>query len=153
MIHMKIDPRFFDYEIYSIYKAVNEVLGEDTWNIVWRAGEILLELIKDELGLERLKDPFIALSKAAEWLKEVGYIEDIEVLKEGEDRVKYVMAEPVITPGARRLIEEGDVPPHISTSLMFAILKRYGLKAEMIGEPIFLEDGRVVETWKLTPLK
>ncbi len=144
-----IDPRFFDLEIYSIYKAVNEVLGDETWNIVWRAGEILLNDISKEIGIDAVDDPFKALESLAKWLKKVGYISDIEVRKTGEDTVEYIMADPVITPGAKRLIEEGMVPPHISTALMFATLKRFGLKAEMIGDPIFLDDGRVIEKWRL----
>ena len=34
--------------------------------------------------------------------------------------------------------------------LMFAGLKDlFGLRAEMIGEPVFTEDGRAIERWKL----
>jgi len=142
-----IDPRFFDMEIYSIYRAVNERLGGETWGIVWRAGEILLDEITPELGLGELGLEE-ALKRLGEWLQRVGYVENIEVrLRDGE--AEYIMTEPVITPGARRLIEEGMVPPHISTSLLFALLKRYGYRAEMAGDPIFLEDGRVLERWRL----
>ena len=146
---MSVKPEFFDLELYSVYKAVNEVLGEKTWDIVWRAGEILLDLISEDLGLDNVDDPFEALKRVAEWLKEMGYISDIEVMKTGEDTVEYIMSDPIITPGAKKLIEEGMVPPHVSTSLMFATLKRYGYKAEMVGDPVFLEDGRVIERWRL----
>ena len=144
-----MDPRFFDLEIYSIYKAVNELLKERTWDVVWRAGEILLENILDDLSLEETSDPYTALNKLADWLRKVGYIKDIEVRRIGEDSIEYVMSNPIITPGAKKLIGEGLVPPHISTALMFALLKKYGYKAEMIGDPIFLDDGRVVERWRL----
>jgi len=146
---MSVDPRFFDLEIYSIYKAVNELLKERTWDVVWRAGEILLENILDDLSLEETSDPYTALNKLADWLRKVGYIKDIEVRRIGEDSIEYVMSNPIITPGAKKLIGEGLVPPHISTALMFALLKKYGYKAEMIGDPIFLDDGRVVERWRL----
>ncbi len=145
-----IDPRFFDKEIYAIYRAVNEKIGEETWWIVWRAGEILLDELWGELGLSSL-GLGEALKKLGEWLKSVGYVEDIEVrLRDGE--AEYIMTEPVITPGAKRLIDEGMVPPHISTSLLFALLKRYGYRAEMAGDPVFLEDGRVLERWRLVKL-
>ncbi|HIE37255.1 TPA: hypothetical protein EYP83_03715 [Candidatus Geothermarchaeota archaeon] len=144
-----MDPRFFDLEIYSIYKAVNELLKERTWDVVWRAGEILLENILDDLSLEETSDPYTALNRLADWLRKVGYIKDIEVRRIGEDSIEYVMSNPIITPGAKKLIGEGLVPPHISTALMFALLKKYGYKAEMIGDPIFLDDGRVVERWRL----
>ncbi|HIQ13220.1 MAG TPA: hypothetical protein EYH44_02390 [Thermoprotei archaeon] len=146
---MSVDPRFFDLEIYSIYKAVNELLKERTWDVVWRAGEILLENILDDLSLEETSDPYTALNRLADWLRKVGYIKDIEVRRIGEDSIEYVMSNPIITPGAKKLIGEGLVPPHISTALMFALLKKYGYKAEMIGDPIFLDDGRVVERWRL----
>ncbi len=144
-----VKPRFFDLELYSVYKAVNEVLGEKTWDIVWKAGEILLDLISDELRLNEVEDPLEALRRVAEWLKDMGYISDIEVRRTGEDTVEYVMSDPIITPGAKKLIEEDMVPPHVSTSLMFATLKRYGYGAEMIGDTVFLEDGRVIEKWRL----
>ncbi len=146
---MSVKPEFFDLELYSVYKAVNEVLGEKTWDIVWRAGEILLDIISKDLGLDDVDDPFEALKRVAEWLKEMGYINDIEVRKTGVDTVEYVMSDPIITPGAKKLIEEGMVPPHVSTSLMFATLKRYGYRAEMVGDPVFLDDGRVIEKWRL----
>ncbi len=144
-----INPEFFDLQIYSIYKAVSEILGKDAWKIVWRSGEILLDELWGELELEK-EDVLLALRKIAAYLKRAGYISDIriEVEKEGEI-LRYEMTEPVIARGAKKLIEEGLVPPHISTSLMFALLKRKGFVAEMIGNPEFLEDGRVVERWHL----
>jgi hypothetical protein len=57
---------------------------------------------------------------------------------------------PVILPGAERIIAEGGVPAHISTALMFAGLRKlFGLRAEMVGDPVFTPDGRAIERWKL----
>ncbi|MCX8184936.1 MAG: hypothetical protein N3E43_04225 [Sulfolobales archaeon] len=36
-----VSQEFLDLVIYSIYRAVNEVLGEKTGDIVWRSGEVL----------------------------------------------------------------------------------------------------------------
>jgi len=148
-----VDPEFFDLEIYAIYHAVYDYLKDDTWKIVWRVGEIVYDEIKEKIGTANETDPFRALSKLAKWLRDVGYIEELEVKKVSEDEVEYVMLNPIIAPGAKRLIGEGRVPAHISTSLMFALLKQFGLKAEMIGEPEFLPDGRVIERWKLVRIK
>lgn len=42
------------------------------------------------------------------------------------------------------------VPAHISTTLMFALLKKcFDLAAEMVGEPDLRPDGRAVERWRL----
>jgi hypothetical protein len=58
-----------------------------------------------------------------------------------------------ILPGAERIIAEGGVPAHISTAVMFAGLKQlFGLKAVMIGDPVFTDDGRAIERWKLTKI-
>ena len=147
-----VDPDFFDLEIYAIYYAVYDLLGEDTWKVVWKAGEIVYEEIKSKIGADKAKEPFEALKRLADWLKDVGYIEDIEVRKVSEDEVEYVMLNPIIGPGAKRLVEAGRVPAHISTALMFAALKEFGMKAEMIGKPEFLPDGRAVEKWKLVKI-
>jgi hypothetical protein len=147
-----VDPEFFDLEIYSIYTAIYKHLGERTWDIVWRSGEILYREIKDKLNLAEVKDPFEGLRRLSRWLRDVGYIDDIEVIKKGEDTLEYHMSNPIIEKGAKRLIDSGKVPPHISTSLMFALLKDYGYRAEMLGEPIFEREGYVVERWRLVKL-
>ncbi|MCS7385215.1 MAG: hypothetical protein NDF55_00550 [archaeon GB-1867-005] len=147
-----VDPEFFDLEIYAIYHAAYDLLGEKTWEIVWRAGEIVYNEIKDSIGASTAKDPFEALRKLASWLKKVGYVENIDVRKVSENEVEYTMLNPIITPGAKRLVKQGRVPAHISTALMFAALKQFGLKAKMVGDPKFLPDGRAIERWKLIKL-
>ncbi|MGC9149091.1 MAG: hypothetical protein ACP5GI_06605 [Sulfolobales archaeon] len=147
-----INPRFFDLELYAIYHVIYDYLKESTWDIVWRVGEVIINEIKDLIDLDKTMDPFEALKKLGEWLKEMGYFEDLEVRRVSENEIEYVMLNPVISSGAKKLIDEGRVPPHISTALMFAVLKRFNMTAEMIGEPIFLPDGRVVERWRLTRL-
>ncbi len=143
-----ITPEFFDLELFAIYKAIFELIGEKAWDVVWRSGEILVNELWEKLELEET-DVFEGLRKLSSFLSTSGYVKEIRVEKKERDIVEYVMHKPVIAEGARRLIEEGMVPPHISTSLMFALLKRKGYRAEMIGEPEFLKDGRVVEKWKL----
>ena len=39
----KIDPIYFDKQIYALYRAVWERWGDDAWYVVWRSGEVLLE--------------------------------------------------------------------------------------------------------------
>jgi len=146
-----IDPEFFDLEIYAIYRAVGEHWGEEAWKVVWRAGEVLfaeLERVMDFSGTT----PLTAMQKLATYLRQVGYVEDIQVREISQDELEYEMLAPVILPGAERLIREGAVPAHISTALMFAALKKlFGLTAEMIGEPEIKVDGRAIERWRLLP--
>jgi hypothetical protein len=126
--------------------------GDEAWYVVWRSGELLLDEIESELGLQIDDDPFAAMKKLASYLCRVGYVQDIAVRPLSEDEWDYEMVDPVILPGAERLISEGAVPAHISTTLMFALLKkRFGLKAEMVGEPDLRPDGRAIERWRMVP--
>jgi len=145
----KVDPDFFDLEIYAIYYGIYDLLGEDAWKVVWKSGEIVYDKIKEKIGAATAKDPFEALRKIADWLKKVGYIEDIEVRKVTEGEIEYIMSNPIILAGGKKLIKEGRVPAHISTALMFAVLKQFNMKAEMVGDPKFLPDGRAIEKWRL----
>lgn len=145
-----VDPNFFDLEIYAIYYAAYDLLGEETWKIVWRTGEIVYDEIKEEIGAATETNPFEALRKLASWLKKVGYVENIEVREITENEIEYVMSSPIILPGAMRLIDEGRVPAHVSTALMFAALKQFNMKTEMVGDPEFLPDGRAIEKWRVS---
>ncbi len=151
MYKRPIDPTFFDLEIYAIYRAIWENWGDEAWKVVWRAGEVLFDEIHERLNLDT-DLPLAAMQGLAEYLVDVGYFADMKVRQTAEDELEYEMVAPVILPGAERIIAEGGVPAHISTSVMFAALKKlFGLKAEMIGEPEFTDDGRAIERWHLFP--
>jgi hypothetical protein len=144
-----IDPGFFDLEIYAIYRAIWENWGDAAWKVVWRAGEVLFDEIHGKLDLD-VSSPLTAMQGLADYLVNVGYFDDLQVRQVTEDELEYEMVAPAILPGAERIIAEGGVPAHISTALMFAGLRRlFGLKAEMMGEPEFTNDGRAIERWRL----
>jgi hypothetical protein len=148
-----IDPAFFDLEIYAIYRAIWENWGDQAWKVVWRAGEVLFDEIQARLDLDT-SSPLGTMQGLARYLVEAGYLADMQVRQVAEDELEYEMFQPAILPGAGRIIAEGGVPAHISTALMFAGLKRlFGLRAEMIGEPVFTADGRAIERWKLFNIK
>jgi hypothetical protein len=87
-------------------------------------------------------------------LQRVGYVKHIRVDPLSDAEWNYEMVDPVILPGAERLLADGAVPAHISTTLMFALLKkRFGLGAEMVGEPDLRPDGRAMERWRLKPAR
>jgi hypothetical protein len=149
----EVNPIYFDQQIYALYRAIWERWGDEAWYVVWRSGEVLFDEIEPELGLQDGDNPFQAMQRLADYLRRVGYVEEIAVRPLSHDEWDYEMLEPVILPGAKRLIAEGAVPAHISTTLMFALLKkRFGLKAEMVGEPDLRPDGRATERWRLVPL-
>jgi hypothetical protein len=142
---------FFDLEIYAIYRAIWEFWGDDAWKVVWRSGEVALAEIAKSVDLT---GPWpAALEKLAAYLCQAGYADDIRVRQIAANELEYEMLNPAILPGAKRLIAEGAVPAHISTTLMFALLARLGLKAEMIGPPDLRPDGRGIERWRLSPSK
>ncbi len=148
----KIDATYFDQQIYALYRAIWEGWGDEAWYVVWRSGEVLFDEIEAELGLNPGDDPFTAMQLLADYLRRVGYVEDIIVRPTSDSEWDYEMREPVILPGAKRLLAEGAVPAHISTTLMFALLKkRFGLRAEMVGEPDLRPDGWATEHWRLEP--
>jgi hypothetical protein len=150
----KMDPTFFDQQIYALYRAVWERWAGEAWYVVWRSGELLFDEIEPELGLLPDDDPFTAMRRLADYLRRVGYAEEVAVRPVSENEWDYEMLNPVIMPGAKRLVAEGAVPPHISTTLMFALLKkRFALRAEMLGDPNLLLDGRATERWRLLPLE
>jgi hypothetical protein len=152
MYDKPIDPHFFDLEIYAIYRAIWENWGDEAWKVVWRAGEVLFDEIKTELDLDA-SSPLNAMRGLADYLVDVGYFAEMKVRQTAEDELEYEMVEPAILPGAERIIAEGGVPAHISTAVMFAGLKQlFGLKAVMIGDPVFTDDGRAIERWKLTKI-
>lgn len=149
MNQRSIDLEFFDLEIYAIYRAIWENWGDDAWNVVWRAGEILFDNVHQELELDT-ESPLNAMQGLAAYLVRSGYFDEMQVHQTAEDELEYVMFAPAILPGAERIIAEGGVPAHISTAVMFAGLQKlFGLKAEMIGDPVFTDDGRAIERWKL----
>jgi hypothetical protein len=144
-----IDPGFFDLEIYAIYRAIWENWGDEAWKVVWRAGELLFDEVKEQLNLST-DSPLDAMRGLAKYLVDVGYFADMKVRQTAEDELEYEMVAPAILPGAERIIAEGGVPAHISTAVMFAGLRKlFDLKAEMIGDPEFTSDGRAIERWRL----
>jgi len=149
-----IDPVYFDHQIYALYRAVWERWGGEAWYVVWRSGEVLFDLIEPGLDLQVDDDVFAAMRRLGEYLTRVGYVEQITVRQVSDNEWDYEMLDSVILPGAKRLLAEGAVPAHISTTLMFALLKkRYGLGAEMEGDPEFRPNGLAVERWRLVPLE
>lgn len=146
-----VQPAFFDRVIYSLYRAAGEKWGQEVWDIVWKAGEILLDEIAREHAIQG-ETPLGTLQNLARYLVDVGYVDHLDITPLSPTRLRYRMGRPVILEGARRLIEAHLPPPHISTALMFAALRRFhGLKAEMVGDPRFLPDGTAVEIWELRP--
>ncbi len=148
-----LDTKFFDLELYCIYRAATELFGnEQAWRLVWRSGEVMFDEIHREKILQ-ITDPIDLLKRIAAYLEEAGYSEKLSIRKFADDSIEYEMLRPVIGPGAQRLISEDAVPAHISTAVLFAALKQFDMKAEIVGEPFFRPDGTVIEKWRLISMQ
>ncbi len=146
-----IDSDFFNSFSYSVFKALGEKLGDESWKIVWRTGEILFNKIKDKLEFKK-KEPIEIVRSIAKYLKKTGYLRDAKIVILSDEEFEYWMKEPAIEKGAFKLIEEGYPPPHISTSILFSALKTLtGSELELVGNPE-RKDKWIVERWKIKKL-
>ena len=139
---------FFNSFVYSVFKALGEKLGDESWKIVWKTGEILFNEIKDKLEFKK-KEPMEIVHSIAKYLKKAGYLRDAKIVVLNDDEFEYWMKEPAIEKGAFKLIEEGYPPPHISTSILFSALRTLaGSELELLGDPE--RKGKwIVERWKV----
>lgn len=142
-----IKTEFFNAFTYSVFKAIGEKIGEESWKIVWRTGELLFNETRNEI--EYKKEPLEVVRSLAEYLREVGYLKDAKIVPLDDDEFEYWMKEPVIEKAAFKLIEEGFPPPHISTSLLFSALKNLAnTELELVGTPE-KREGWIVERWRI----
>lgn len=144
----KINNEFFNSFVYSVFKAIGERLGEGSWKIVWRTGEILFEEIKEKIGFEK-EEPIEIFRAIAKYLKKTGYLKDVRIVSLNDYELEYWMKEPAIEKGAFKLIEEGFPPPHISTSILFSAIKNHtNFELKLMGNPE-VKDKWIVERWKI----
>ncbi len=123
-------------------------MGDNSEDIVWRTGIILFEEIGEKIKISE-NDPISIVKLLAKYLKKVGYLKDAKIVPINEAEFEYWMKDPAIEIGAFKLMEEGFMPPHISTSLLFAALKKLTDKElELQGAPI-RKKGWIVEKWKV----
>ena len=150
-MHTHVSVEFLNQELYAIYKALDQLIGERAWDVVWRSGEVLFDDLEKGLDITET-EPLAVMKKIGAWFERSGYVDKIEFRMVALDELEYDMYDPIIRASARRLISEGAAAPHFSTALMFAALrKKCGLKAEMMGDPVLLPNGAGRERWKLTP--
>ncbi|MGQ9618204.1 MAG: hypothetical protein ACUVUG_04485 [Candidatus Aminicenantia bacterium] len=143
-----LDNDFFNAFVYSIFRAIGEKLGEESWTIVWRTGEIFSEELKEKLFPKRVETSEVA-KMIAKYLRKAGYLKNAKIKPLSENEFEYWMKTPVIENCAFRLINEGFVPPHISTSILFAFFKKIlNVKLELVGNPQD-KKGWIVERWKI----
>lgn len=142
-----LDQVFFDKLIYSIFYSINKVLARDTDKVISMMGEMLLNELYDELSLGGL-DLRDAMERVADYLVKVGFMDSYEFRWHNDNELVHWSREPATYRSAWRLRKEGLAPANILTSLITALLRRYGYRVEVRGERI-RTDGRIEEVWSL----
>lgn len=117
---------FFDLEMYATYGAITELYGEKGWDVVWRAGELAWEEVKEQVNITK-KEPMEVMKKVSEWLEKIGYAKKLNIVQTGKNELLYEMYAPIgrqsVTMLRKKYGDEKPVKPHYSTTLLFAALK------------------------------
>lgn len=147
-----LDAEFINAEIYAIYKAITEVVGDEGWKIMWRSGELMFEQIEPRLRFTS-REPLAVMRTVGDYLKQSGYFEDIEMELLPGGVLEYQMINTATRPSAARLVEENAILPHWSTVVMVAALRKIcGVEAKMEAhdhKPELVSQSHSKERWIL----
>ena len=148
----KLDADFINVEIYAIYKAITEVCGEEGWKIMWRSGELAFDLVEPQLKFTS-REPLAVMRTVGDYLKRMGYFEDIELEMLPGGILEYQMIKTATRDSAARLIAENAILPHWSTVIMVAALRKIcGVEAKMEAhdhKPELVSQRASKERWIL----
>ena len=109
-MHTHVSVEFLNQELYAIYKALDQLIGERAWDVVWRSGEVLFDDLEKGLDITEM-EPLAVMKKIGAWFERSGYVDKIEFRMVAPDELEYDMYDPIIRPSARRLISEGAAAP------------------------------------------
>ncbi len=128
---MAIQNDFFDAQVYGIYMATRDLLGERGEELVALSGRYVFRRLRASLDLEG-KNPVEVVRVLADYLEAAGYYERAEITEIGANEFYYDMYGVSIFGCVKDLEREGGVLPHFSTALIFAALEEIcGMKAEL----------------------
>jgi hypothetical protein len=153
---MAIKEHFFNAETYGIYMAARDLLGERGEDLVWRSGEYVFKYIKDALPDLANRSPVEVVRSIGEYLVDQGYFSRIDLTEIGPNQFYYDMYGPAILDSIQKLMQDGGVLSHYSTTLIFAALKEVcNMRAELehTMQPSDNPEGDFArEKWTLHPL-
>ncbi len=137
--------------INAIYRALIEEVGEDSWDILWRSGELLFEELREEVGIEKGMEINKAVQLLGDYLRRLGMIERMEFKFDDENMiVETVVKFPFEIESFKR---EAAGPIYIFASMLVSMLNYLGFSVERYGEHYILEKDKLVERWKLRKMK
>lgn len=147
-----LDADFVNVEVYAIYKAITEVVGEDGWKIMWRSGELAFEQVEPNLRFPS-REPLDVMRTVGDYLASVGYFEKIELELQPGGALEYQMVNTATRASAAKLIQENAILPHWSTVIMVAALRKLcGVEAKMEAhdhKPELVSQSHSKERWIL----
>lgn len=172
-------PRIFDLYIYAAYKAVYVEfereypgLGVANYeNFIEAVGDNIFNAIRNMLAIEingnpdDIKDICNTTDSVMQYLKSVNFVSDaylrwdlfkgVDWINGREGKIGYYMENPVTHPSSKRFVAEGLKPPQVSSRIIQAALRCYGIDVyELKGyDPRQYQGDRVHEPWQLIKLQ
>jgi len=135
----------------SVYKAVAEELGEESWDVLWKSGELLFNEVREEIGVDPDDDIPTAISKLCEYLKKAGLVETIEFkYDESTGILETTVTFPFKISSYRRELAG---PIYLFTSLLSSLLHHLGYEMEREGEHYIHEGNKLSERWRVRKLE
>jgi hypothetical protein len=148
-----VNPDFFDFVNYNFCRAISEHVGrEQAAKVFERAGEIGYATLKGQGVIQTEgQSPLDVLIQIVRFLEGNGYMGRIELDRISESEMEVNMYGISVMDSSVHLTDQGYSPSHIMTNLMFAVLKEFGMSAELNELEFEPEADHVREHWKLSP--
>jgi len=146
-----IKPDFIDIINYAICQAVDDYLAEKAVDFFKKVGEYHFDEAS-ERGLIKIEPddkPLDALIKIARYLESVGYMKKILITKLDENEALVEMHEVSVTRSSAKMLRKGKQPSHYMTNVMFAVLRKLGVQAELRDLEYNEEKHYFKEHWKI----
>jgi len=136
--------------INAIYRALIERFGEDSWEVLWRSGEILFKELKDDIGVTEDMEINHAVQRLCDYMRRIRLVDKIEyIFNEDNSTIETVVHFPFDINMYKR---EMAGPIYIFSSLLTSVLQYIGYRLERGGEHYILDKNKLVEKWRITKI-
>ena len=144
-------PEFFDTINYAICQAVNQYLPDDAKAFFRKVGEYHLDeaLARGFITLKPEDAPLEVLIKIAKYLESTGYMQKITIQKLSDHEAIVEMQQVSVTVSSAQLLHADKQPSHFMTNIMFAVLRRRGVQADLRHMDYDVENATFKEYWKI----
>ena len=146
-----VKPEFLDIVNYAICETVNEYVDGRATEFFRRVGEYHMEeaLRRGFVRMEPSDKPLDALIRIAKYLESYGYMEQIRINRIDEKEAMVEMLGVSVTDSSAQLLGEKKQPSHYMTNVMFAALKKLGVRAELKDMEYDREQKHFKEYWRI----